>query len=252
MIRRSLLLIAFMLMASSVKADIVTQWNFNSSTPDANAATGTLTPSVGVGTASLLGTTSSFASGSANGGSTDPAGTNDNSGWNTTTYAAQGTGDLSRGVQFGVSTVGFQDIQVTWDQRHSNTSSRFWALLYTTDGSTWNTFSATGAGTDSGLYAGVTGDTWFNQRTADLSGIAGVNDNPNFGIRIVASFAPGQSSYTASSSTGTYATTGTARFDMVTISGSISAIPEPSSVLLTAAVACGYLSRRPWRRKLAV
>jgi hypothetical protein len=229
------------------RGEIITQWNFNTITPG-NIATAL--PSTGSGSISLIGGTTTPTSGSTGTGSSDTA--SPNLAFQTTTYAAQGTGDLSRGVQYGVSTVGFQDIRVTWDQRHSNTSSRFWALLYTTDGSTWNTFSATGAGTDSGLYAGVTGDTWFNQRTADLSGIAGVNDNPNFGIRIVASFAPGLSSYTASSPTGTYATSGTARFDMVTISGSISAIPEPSSVLLTAAVACGYLSRRPWRRKLAV
>ncbi|MFM8327212.1 MAG: hypothetical protein ACKN9U_20325 [Pirellulaceae bacterium] len=235
-------------MASAVKADIVTQWNFNSSTPDANVATGTLTPSVGVGTASLLGVTGSFSSGT---GSVDPAGTNDNSAWQTVTYAAQGTGNLSRGVQFAASTVGYQNVQVSWDHRNSNTGSRFWALLYTTDGSTWNTFSATGAGTDSGLYDISSGGTWFNQRTADLSGISGVNDNANFGIRIVASFAPGLTTYAASNTGSNYGTTGTARFDMVTISGTFTAIPEPSSVLLTAAVACGYLSRRPWRRKLA-
>lgn len=228
------------------RGEIITQWNFNTITPG-NIATAL--PSTGSGSISLIGGTTTPTSGSAGTGSSDTA--SPNLAFQTTTYAAQGSGNLSRGVQFGVSTVGFQDIQVTWDQRHSNTSSRFWALLYTTDGATWNTFSATGAGTDSGLYAGVTGDTWFNQRTADLTGIAGVNDNPNFGIRIVASFAPGQSSYTASSPTGTYAAGGTARFDMLTISGTFTAIPEPSSVLLTAAVACGYLSRRTWRRKTA-
>jgi len=232
--------------ADVARGEIITQWNFNAITPG-NIATAL--PSTGSGSISLIGGTTTPATGSTGTGSSDTA--SPNLAFQTTTYATQGTGNLSRGVQFGVSTVGFQDIQVTWDQRHSNTSSRFWALLYTTDGSTWNTYSATGAGTDSGLYAGVTGDTWFNQRTADLSGIAGANDNPNFGVRIVASFAPGQSSYTASSPTGTYAPGGTARFDMVTISGTFTAIPEPSSVLLTAAVACGYLSRRSLRRKLA-
>jgi hypothetical protein len=235
-----------MFFAEVAKGEIITQWNFNAITPG-NIATAL--PSIGAGSISLVGGTTTPTSGSTGAGSSDTA--TPNLAFQTTTYAAQGTANLSRGVQFAVSTAGYQDIQVSWDQRHSNTSSRFWALLYTTDGATWNTFSATGAGTDSGLYAGVTGDTWFNQRTADLSGIAGVNDNPNFGIRIVASFAPGLTTYAASSPTGTYATSGTARFDMVTISGSISAIPEPSSVLLTAAVACGYLSRRSWRRKTA-
>ncbi|MFN5768352.1 MAG: hypothetical protein ACK56Q_10940 [Pirellulaceae bacterium] len=247
MSRCFLLSLLAVLFAEVAKGEIVTQWNFNAITPG-NIATAL--PSTGVGSISLVGGTTTPTSGSAGTGSSDTA--SPNLAFQTTTYATQGTGNLSRGVQFAVSTVGYQDIQVTWDQRHSNTSSRFWALLYTTDGATWNTFSATGAGTDTGLYVGATGDTWFNQRTADLSGIAGVNDNPNFGIRIVASFAPGLSTYAASSPTGTYAAGGTARFDMLTINGTFTAIPEPSSVLLTAVAACGYLSRRPWRRKLAV
>jgi hypothetical protein len=67
---------------------------------DANTATGTTSPFVGAGSASLIGgITSSFASGDATGGSSDPA-TGDDSGWQTTTYAAQGAGNKTRGVQF--------------------------------------------------------------------------------------------------------------------------------------------------------
>ena len=102
-------------------ADIITQWNFNGQAPGVENSP---TPSIGVGAASLVGgvTSTGFSSGTANGGSSDPALTG-NFGWQTTTYAAQGTANRSRGVQFNVSTVGKQDIVVSFDLRHSNTSA---------------------------------------------------------------------------------------------------------------------------------
>jgi hypothetical protein len=189
----------------------ITQWNFNSSPPDANTGTGITTPSTGTGTASLAGSTSAtFASGDANGGSTDPA-TGDDSGWNVSSFAAQGTADRSQGAQFLVSTVGFQNISVRWDQRHSNTAPRHVQLQYTTNGSTW---------TDLGSpFEGTAGDTWFNNRSANLSAITAANNNPSFGIRIVAAFAPATSAYTASNTASSYSTSGTWRLDMVTVSG---------------------------------
>lgn len=189
----------------------ITQWNFNSNPADANTGTGIITPSTGAGVATTVGSTSpSFAPGDANGGSTDPA-TGDDTGWNITSYAAQGTGDKSKGAQFSASTAGFQNISVKWDQRHSNTAPRHVQLQYTTDGSNWIDLG--------NPFIGNAGDTWFNNRSADLSSIPAANNNPNFGIRIVATFAPGTSAYAASNTSSNYATTGTWRLDMVTISG---------------------------------
>ncbi len=200
----------------------ITQWNFNSNPADGATGTGLTTPSVGSGSASLAGgTTASFNSGDSNGGSTDPA-SGDDSGWNVTTYAAQGTGNKTRGVQFLVSTVGFQNIQVKWDQRHSNTGPRHVQLQYTTDGSNWIDFGAP--------FEGTAGDTWFNNRSLNLGSITAANNNANFGIRIVAAFAPGTSNYVASSNSGTYSTTGTWRFDMVTISGTPTCTPPAGTL----------------------
>ena len=55
---------------------------------------------------------------------TAPTGSND-SGWQTTTYSAQGASNKSRGVQFLVNTTGFGSVIVSWDQRLSNTASRY-------------------------------------------------------------------------------------------------------------------------------
>lgn len=213
-------------LSATAQADVITQWNFNSSPADSSLSTGTTLPSVGMGTASLLGVSGTFASGAANGGSSDPA-TADNSGWQTTGYAAQGTGDKTRGVQFAVSTVGFEAITVSYDLRHSNTSARHELFQYSLDGLNFVDFTT---------FAGAAGDTWFNNRTVDLSGIAGVADNASFAFRVVATFAPGTSQYAASQSSSNYAGSGTWRFDMVTVSGAaVTPVPEPETYALLAA-----------------
>ncbi|MBD9361311.1 PEP-CTERM sorting domain-containing protein [Methylomonas fluvii] len=222
--------------SAGAEAAVITQWNFNSNPADAATGTGTGAPSIGSGSASLVGgTTATFASGDASGGSSDPA-IGDDSGWNTTSYAAQGAGNKTRGTRYLVSTVGFNNIQVSYDLRHSNTSSKYEQVQYTTDGSTW---------TDFALFSGATGDTWFNGRSVDLSSIAGVANNANFGFRVLAAFAPSTSAYAASSPTGTYGSTGTWRFDMVTVSGAaVAAVPVPGAVWLFGSGLLGFLGVR--------
>ena len=189
---------------------VIAQWNFNSIVPDTNNATGVTTPSVGSGTAALVGgATATFATGDP---TLDPAGSIDNSGWNSATYPAQGTGDRTRGVQFNVSTSGRQNILVTWATLDSNTGSRYSRLQYTTNGSTYLDFPTTTTNTI----------TVFTAKTNSLAAVSGVNDNPNFGIRIVAEFessATGNNNSNYVAAGTTYGTAGTVRFDMVTISG---------------------------------
>ena len=231
-IKRALLLTAMgaALCLPQAYADVITQWNFNG--PSAASVPGgesTPLPSLGSGSASLLGgTVGSFASGVSNGGSSDTtAGSPPNYGWGTTAYPVIGAASETAGVQFMVSTVGYNNISLNYDQRASNTSSRFWAVYYTTDGNAWNRLTLDNSNATANTPFGATGtfisnsgDTWFNGRTINLTGIAGANNNANFGIRIVSSF-DGGSGYLAANGTSTYAATGTARFDMVTFNGSV-------------------------------
>jgi len=228
--------IAMTLLAASAAANaqVIAQWNFNSLVPDNSTATGSLLPSVGSGSAALVGTTGSFASGSANGGSSDPAPATDNSGWGTTGYAAQGTGDRTRGVQFNVSTVGSSLIAVSWDQRLSNTAARSAQFQYSLNGTTFTDFGT--------VFSGSPGDTWFNNRSVDLSSVPGVGNNANFAFRIVAAFEPSTSTYLAATPASTYATTGTWRFDMATVT----AVPEPGTyaMMLAGLAMIGFMAAR--------
>lgn len=218
---KAVLALALGALSAHAQAQVVTQWTFNSVPADAATSTGTLQPGIGIGTASLVGVTSStFSSGDADGGSSDPS-SGDDSGWQTSGYAAQGTNDKGRGVRFDVSTVGFEDIVITYDLRHSNTSSRYEQVQYSLDGISF---------IDIATFDGNAGDTWFKGRSVDLSGISGANDNPSFAFRVVATFAPGSNAYSAANAGSNYGTTGSWRFDMVTVSAA--PVPEPETYAL--------------------
>lgn len=249
---KSLATLAFLVTALSSRAMVLTQWDFNGqSATTVPGGSSSPTPSVGVGTASLLGgVTATFSSGIVNGGSSDPVNTSPpNFGWQTTTYAAQGAENGGRGVQFAVSTVGMTDIVIQFDTRHSNTSSRWVRLDYSTDGgSSW----VPGSATASSVFEGTSGDTWFNQRTVDLSAVAAVENNANFMFRMVTVFGPAAgpfddnatyTSYAAANSTSNYATGGTLRWDMVTVN----AVPEPGTIAALVA-GCGFLAARRRRQ----
>lgn len=228
------------LLALPLQAAVITQWNFDSSST---------TPSTGSGTANLVGgTTATFAGGNGGGFA-----------WNTTTYAAQSAGSGTRGVEFFASTVGYEDITVSFDQRASGTGSRWAQIEYTTNGgSTWTVAQNNGGGLSPH-------DTFYTFNIS-LTSLAEVEKVAGFGIRITSIFSPvafdqnatlgdfaadsayqranAQSGFEPGSGVGTgdYGTAGTWRFDNVTISGT--AVPEPSAALLGAVGILGLLRRR--------
>jgi hypothetical protein len=207
----STIAVAGFVAAAPAQAATIGQWNFN----DSNAIV-----DVGVGTASLVGgTTAAFATGNAAGDAGQA--------WNTATYPTQGNGNKTAGVRFLVPTTGFENIIVSFEQRFSNTAANLSAIQYTTDGTTYT-------GLPEQLLAATAGDTWFTFNSGALG--AAANNNPNFGFQVLAAFNP--TAYVASNPTSTYGTTGTRRFDLVTVSGDATT-PVPTPALLPGLVGLG-------------
>ena len=193
-------------------SNLLARWDFNDTN---NLVVTAPAPSSGSGSAALLnGATAAFGAG---GTFSDPAGPPGaaNSGWNTTTYAGQGASNKVRGVQFNVSTVGNQNILLTWEQRHSDTASKYCRLQYTSDG---NNF------VDGPVITMTATNNTFVFYSADLSGISAINNNANFGFRIVEeweSSAIGTQNDNYVATVSSYGTSGTIRFDLVTVFGNV-------------------------------
>jgi hypothetical protein len=187
------------------------QWDFNNTNTLSVTAPAT---SSGTGTASLLnGVTATFGTGTLS----DPAGVpgSANSGWNTAGYPPQSTSNKTAGVQFNVSTLGYQNILLTWEQRHSNTAGKYSRLRYSIDGSTF---------IDGPLLTMTATNNSFVFYSANLSGVAGVDNNPNFAFAIVAEWEATAVGNTNSNYVGTvtsYSTGGTVRFDLVNAFGNV-------------------------------
>jgi len=203
----------------------IAQWNFNGpSNTEVPGGVSAPTPSVGAGTAELVGgTTATFNSGISGNKSSDPVTTSPpNFGWTLTNFAPLGTENKLRGAQFNVSTVGYNSILFIYDHRHSNTSSNTFVVQYTTDRTAGSpvwvdaqvfTFAPGVSGTTGG-------DRWINLRTVDLSSISTLDNNPNVAFRVVSAFDPTTGNYNSSTEAPTvYSPNGTARLDMVTVSG---------------------------------
>lgn len=199
--------LVLMLCAAAPRAAVIAAWNFN------GPLTGTLLPSSGAGRLSPIGVgTSIFASGEVGSGSSDPVvGNPPDYAWQVSGFPQQGSGSSTAGIQGLVDTTGFGSIAVSFDFRPAAGSSRFQQFQYSLDGRTFFDWGAP--------MARIAVDPWILDRRFDLSTIDGVAGNPLFGFRLVSVFAPGTTAYQPVLAASTYATTGSWRFDMLTITG---------------------------------
>jgi MYXO-CTERM domain-containing protein len=234
----------------------ITAWTFDNDGLGVNSSPA---PATGSGTATALGFTTSLTTppsisapdiiNSVPGSSTpatpdtwrlrgNGASPNNGNGW--TTNAAIGT----QGARFTASTDGFSDIQISFDVAPTTKGTANLQLEYTTDGVTWNnatlSYSAnpslvknnsTSPNTVLGSYLSMIGAAaWYNDVTANLSGVAGANNDPNFAIEIV-NASTGADDLAANDVL--VGTTGNWSLDNVVISG-IAPVPEPATLALGA------------------
>jgi len=214
-----LLVVAFILPATlptNAHADAVTIWNFNSTTSDGSTSTGTNVPSLGYGTAVLVG---GVQAGYATGSTNDPAAQSDDSGWNTDSYPAQGMANKTAGAQYNVSTLGYSNIVVRFDLRVSSTAGHYYRFQYSTDGVNFFDHGPPIAT----VIASASSASYYEAQTNSLADVPGANNNANFAFRIVSEFEStavgGTTGYVTTYGTNTYSTGGTVRFDFVVISG---------------------------------
>ncbi len=230
---RLLALTTLALVTTQAHADSVALWDFNSFSCSSNCTMPKATSTANGGVLTAVGAISfSSATGSGSAGALS-----------TTTYAAQGGGSLTRGVQFMIDTSGYTDVVLSFAQRNSATASAWTTLRYTVDGSTWlnaTTFQMPAASST----------TFVNGITYDFSSIAAADDNSSFGIQLLTSFAPGTSSYLATGSSANYGTGGTIRYDNVLLSGTAIPetlpVPEPETyaLMLAGLAALSLIARR--------
>jgi len=211
MFKRLFTLLPVVALVSHAGAATIAKWDFNSLPPDGVTTTGTLTPAIGYGIATLVGgVTASF---TASNGSSDPN-PNDNSNWRITTWPAQATQNKQNGIQFKAGTAGYRDIGIRWDQRNSNTASKYARLQYTTNGTEFVDYHV----------IVMPSEAWLHGLSVSFAGLPGVEDNPSFAVRFVTEFestalGTGTVGYAPSNPTNSYGLNGTLRFDMVSVTG---------------------------------
>jgi hypothetical protein len=205
-------------LATHAGAATLAAWNFNSN--DGNVATGTLAPTAGSGTLSLIGgATGLFTSGSPN----DPAVFPEDSAWSVGNYPAQGTASGTAGFRANVSTSGYRDITLAFDFRNQPSANRWFRVQASPDaGATWS---------DVATFDVTATDTWFSRSFAVSAAVPSIDDNALAALRVTAIFAPGTTAYAATSAgyNGAFGL----EYDVLRVEGTL--VPEPSAWVLALA-----------------
>ena len=225
----NLLLVLFTICIGYTNAQtVITEWTFEENPLLPNEINPS--PTSGIGSASIIGSMTNLSRGTGSAtGCTQTSGTGS---WAIGT-ANPGTINETSGAQFLVPTTGYQGIQFTYDQRMSNSATRTERIQYTLDGTIWvnldvdatnSTISCNGSYDNGKFDRGNTlgqnmSDSW-SRKTVDFSSVAGVDNNPNFGVRIVAAHFDATGQFRQANNSLNVATAGTWRFDNVRFTAS--------------------------------
>jgi hypothetical protein len=198
-----ILFISFLFANQFVKAQTtIAQWNFNAGSTSPSSGSGSL--------ANVGGITNSFASGN---GSTDPI--QPGQAYSTSTYPAQGTNSGQAGIEITISTIGYKDITISFDHQNSNTAAN-----------TVEVQASSGALTSSiaGTESVAVPNNFNNNRSVNFSGLTFLNNKASVKFRIATIYSPPLTGtqYVATGTASTYnGNTGTIRYDMITVKGTL-------------------------------
>jgi len=219
-LKRLLPCLAAMLLASPLAfGDTIAKWTFETSQPAG-------TPGAGIWLTNIVAETptgiasSLHASAATN---SSPAGNGSSHSFSANTWAV---GDF---FQFVVRTVGFQNVNVAYDQISSATGPGIFAFQYSTNGSTFTQFGSTYIVSNNPFWSAGSYNAFWTH-SVDLSSKTELNNAPNVYFRIVA--VTNISSAAATNTpqgTNTISPTGTDRIDNFLVSAST--IPGFPSIL---------------------
>ncbi|MEY3231227.1 MAG: hypothetical protein RL689_1316 [Planctomycetota bacterium] len=239
---------------------VFTEWNFNSF--PSGQILNNPAPSTGRGVASPLGMTNNYTfftspqrTGSftmcdtpSAGASSDTA-SSPNQCWRVrgsfdTTLANAGIGwsifapQYTQGAEFAVSTANYTGVSFSFDWFTTNQGVRHMQVRYSTDaGATWNNIGPARVSATNG---------WVNGTTVDFSSVPGVNNNPNFRVRLVSTFDPAPAyswtqgfAYTGASGGQYNNASGNWRFDKVAFTGTpIGPVPPAGTAAVDSPAVC--------------
>ena len=195
--------------APAVKADEIAVWNFNDSNLIVDRGQGTLLTTA-TNIMFLSGTTFNASMGDPAGlALTIPGGTN-----------LQNNGSI---VELHVSTLGFENVTISWAWQRSDTGFNDDVVRESIDGTTFQGFSFSAIQTN-----------FFGGNHISYSAGSPFNNNPNFAIRITLS--------------GATTEAGTLRFDNIVVTGT-QIVPEPATMLLLSGGLAGVAAEVGRRRR---
>jgi hypothetical protein len=222
-------LTAILLASPLAFGDTIAQWTFETSQPGVNtlpAAPGAGNWLTNIVAENGSGTAAGLHAGAATYSST--AGNGSAHSFSANTWAV---GDFA---QFAASTIGFQNVTVSFDQISSSTGPGVCALQYSTDGITFTQFGSTYIVSNAPAWSSSSYNAFYSH-SYNLSAVSALNNAPVVYFRVVAAVNLSSSAATNTpQGTTTIAATGTDRIDNFTISattipGPVTFITQPQS-----------------------
>lgn len=236
--------------ASIAQADTIALWNFNDTSQSATSPPTAPHSPAYPGTALLIGGTQPAVGVTPNGYASGSGSSDGGSSWSISNFPAQGTASGTAGFEFRTNCTGYANINFEFDYRASNSASKYWDILYSTNGgTTWTSFFPV----NSLSYLTTPGNTNFFNNFGNnfpagtfLALPAAADNNPDVRVRIVAIVDPvgGTGNYITNGTGATYAsgntsTSPTMRVDAVEFKGTPTVSTPPSGdVVIAPNAAC--------------